>query len=225
MAWRSVLWKEYRECRVIAALALGALLLLGTFLILASGGLLRVHGRWSYESGFSNMAQLPLLWPVGVVLYAVSLDLGIALAIRQYAIPGVTGESGPQLHLPVRRSTHLWAKMSVCLAAFAALAIAWVALFAFAAVSGALRVPPQVASLFRGLLFPVFGFIAYVGTAITCLSDGKWYRDRLCGAFSAVLLLAFSIVSPSIPAGVPLCILAFGSMVVVLHHLFRARET
>jgi hypothetical protein len=224
MPLRSMLWKEYRECRVIAALALGALLLLGAFLILASDSLLRVHAHWGYESGFSQMARLPLLWPVGVVLYVFSLLLGAAFAIRQYAIPEVIGESGPQLHLPVRRGAHLWAKLSVCLAAFAALAVMWFTLFALAAVSGALRVHPQTATLFRGLLFPLFGFVAYVGTAITCLSDGEWYKDRLCGVFSAALLLAFSIVSPSIPTGVPLCMLAFGVMLVVLYHLFRTRE-
>jgi len=212
-----MLWKEFRECAVIAALASGALLLVGALLVVAAGnpGGFRVPGFGQVTSP---------LWRVGVLLYSISILQGAALAIRQYGVPGITGVWSGQVHLPVRRSVHLWVRMAFGAGCFLLLALGWVALFAAAASAGILPVAPQVRILFYGLLLPPLGFVVYMGTGVTCLTNAKWYEGRPLGVFSAVLILLFALFCAGVPGGAWIVLSASCALAVALHHAFLTKE-
>jgi len=210
-------WKEFRECALLAALSSGALFLVGGLMVVAAGN----PGGFKVP-GFGHVTSP--LWRVGVLLYAISILQGVALAIRQYGVPGVTGVWPGQVHLPVRRCVHLWVRMASSAGCFALLALVWSLLFATAAFAGILPLPPQARTLFHGLLLPVLGYVVYMGTGVTCLTSARWYRERLIGVLSAVLILIFSVFCVGVPGGVPIVVLAVCALTVALHHAFLAKE-
>ena len=197
MRFAALFGKEFRECLPWMLLAAIVLLAFGGFFLRAQAYDTNPNREWSrgycapgtlvepYRLTFNSPLAL-----LGPWLFCCSIGLGLILGVRQFWIPHFTRTWPFLLHRSVRRSTVLAAKLT---AASVAIVLAtggvWVVLFWYACRPEVFGVPQPVRIFIEGWIFIVLGLVAYLGTALSGLSEARWYTTKIFGiAFAAIII-------------------------------------
>lgn len=196
-----LLRKELRECLPWMLLAAIVLLAFGGFFLRvqaydANRGWSDAYGSpgefmESYRLTFHSPLAMPGPW-----LFCSSIGLGLILGVRQFWIPHFTRTWLFLLHRSVGRSTILAAKLA---AASAALVIAigsvWIGLYWYACHAEVFTVPQPTRVFIEGWIFIILGFVAYLGTALSGLSEAHWYTTKTVGlAFAAITIFTTTML-------------------------------
>jgi hypothetical protein len=196
--------KEFRECLPWVLLAVIVLLAFGGFFLRVQAYDTNPNHEWNraYNSPGTPLESYRLtfyspLTVSGLWLFCSSIGLGLILGIRQFWIPHVTRTWLFLLHRSVGRSTILGAKL---IAASAALVVAtgtaWIGLYWYACRPELFIIPPTDRIFIEGWIFIILGFIAYLGTALSGLSEARWYTTKMFGlAFAAIIIFTTTMLS------------------------------
>jgi hypothetical protein len=194
MRFAALFGKEFRECLPWMLLAAIVLLAFGGFLLRTQTYYPNWQSSHAYSPGESvtPYGLVVFHFPLGLGpwLFCSAIGLGLILGVRQFWIPQFTRTWPFLLHRSVRRSTVLGAKLT---AASVALVLAtggvWTILFWYANRPEFSPVPQPVRIFFHGWIFVILGLVMYLGTALSGLSQARWYTTKIFG-----IVLAFIIV-------------------------------
>ena len=197
MRFAALFGKEFRECLPWMLLAAIVLLAFGSFFLRAQSYDINRNREWSqaYSTPGTPMEPYRLtfnspLAMLGPWLFCCSIGLGVFLGVRQFWIPNFTRTWLFLLHRSVRRSTVLAAKLTATSVALVlAMGGVWVGLFWYACRPEVFAVPQPVRIFIEGWIFIILGLLAYLGTALSGLSEARWYTTKVFGiAFAAIII-------------------------------------
>jgi hypothetical protein len=126
----------------------------------------------------------------GPWLLITSIGLGLVLAVRHFWIPLFTKTWAFLIHRSVSRQTILGAKLAAATVALVvSLGAVWIGLYRYAGRLELFTVPPPAGLFIEGWLFIVLGLVVYLGTALTAISNARWYTTKIFGlAFATVVV-------------------------------------
>ena len=181
-----MLRKECREC-LPWCVGATALLLFFSYPTLMQGGSSFMVTNWSWggswgylgPSALSGLAEM--LWPT-------ALALAVALALRQFRVPGFTHEWAFLLHRSASRYAILGTKLAVGVGGLVAgLGGFWTLCYLRLSWPGQPWVPPPVWHYWEGWGLIAWAATVYLGAALTCLSPWRWYGTFSFGAILPVV--------------------------------------
>jgi hypothetical protein len=225
MRFAKLFSKEFHECL--------PWMLLAAILFFAFGGFsLRIQGydtnpnfEWnrSYTSPGEVIEVPRLVFPsplkmVGPWLFCSSIGLGLILGIRQFWIPHLTRTWLFLLHRSVDRSTILIAKLVAALTLLVvAIGPVWIGLYWHTCRPELFIIPPTARTFIEGWIFIILGFVAYLGTALSGLSEAHWYTTKIVGfSFATIIIFTTTMLSS---LGWAFIVIAFG-IVLLLSQVF-----
>lgn len=232
MRFAALFGKEFRECLPWMLLAAIVLLAFGGFALRMEADHMNPNRGWSRGYNPPGTAIEPYrlsfkspLGSVGPVLFCCSIGLGLILGVRQFWIPNFTRTWPFLLHRSIHRSTALIAKLSAA-ATVLALPIGgiWVGFFQYACRPDLFGLPQPPRILAEGWIFIVLGFVAYLGTALSGLSEARWYTTKIFGIAFATIVVFTTTMQWSL--GWALAVIAFGTALLLsqLFDTFATRE-
>lgn len=189
--------KEFREC-------LPWLLLAGVGLLLIFGLFLQFRERSIYGYIFNlrpgsaiesyQLGRYSELSSIGIWLCVISIGLGLALGIRQFWYGFFTKTWGFEIHRSVSRGSILWVKILASMTTFVmSLGIIWTFIFLYCSRPGGLLIVPTLRIYIEGWIYIALGFVIYLGTALSGLTEARWYTTKIFGiAFAGLVLLAIT---------------------------------
>jgi hypothetical protein len=191
MRFTALLKKELREClpwMIIAALII--LLWSGLFLNELS---YRQANEWATKTFRSNLlinATYPPLQDAGVLLFMVSIGLGLVLGLQQYWMPGFRGIWPFLLHRSSSRRFLLTAKITAGVITFViSCGAIWTLLYFYSCRPGTFWTPPAFKYLLEGWLLALLGFVIYLAMALCGLSTARWYTTKIFPLILATLVI------------------------------------
>ena len=195
MRFSALLKKELRECLPWMLLAAIVFLALGSLFLrtqinyrtpswhysrLSPGAIVESH-LFTYPS---------ILGVTGPLLLLSSIGLGLALGIRQFWIPNITRTWQFLLHRSVSRKTILAAKLTAAMIAFIiSLGPVWIGLYWYARRPEVFPIPQTPRIFIEGWIFIMLGLVTYLGTALSGLSQTKWYTTKIFGIVFAAIVI------------------------------------
>jgi hypothetical protein len=193
--------KELRECLPWFLLAVIFLLVFGSISLYSVS--LRKELSYPYISLDPDVPQTPVyqltrggtLSAAAPFLLITVVGLGLCLGIRQFWYPHFTKVWDFELHRSVNRKRILFSKMIVALPAFIFSAgLLWYIFYWYAGHRELFMVSPPLRHLTEGWIITALGFIVYLGTVKSGLSEARWYTTKLFGlGFSLfIIVVAFS---------------------------------
>jgi hypothetical protein len=201
MRFSALLYKELRECLPWMLLAAVVFLAFGGFFLRAQA--YDANRGWSdaYGSPGALVESYRLtfhspLAMLGPWLFCSSIGLGLILGIRQFWIPHFTRTWLFLLHRSVGRSTILAAKLAAAAAALViAIGSVWIGLYWYACRAEVFTAPQPTRVFIEGWIFIILGFVAYLGTALSGLSEAHWYTTKTVGlAFAAITIFTTTML-------------------------------
>ncbi|MHC4153647.1 MAG: hypothetical protein ACYST6_01790 [Planctomycetota bacterium] len=197
MRFIALVKKELQEILPIMLLAAIAFVSIGSYLLWNRLRHPYTYHYWLEEAGYrihSSWANYPEpLENFGPLLILVSLALGLAVAIRQFAEEEKLKMWAFTIHRSVRRSTILWAKFTAAVIAFLiSVGALWTLFYLYACRPALFLYPPGPRTLVQGWMFMSLGLVAYAGVTLVTASEKSQYGVKIVGlAFaSAICLLA-----------------------------------
>ena len=232
MRFAALFSKEFRECLPWMLVAAVVLLAFGGLTLRMQAYDVNPNREWSrgYSSPGAAIEAYRLsfqspLGGVGPVLFCCSIGLGLILGIRQFWMPNVTRTWPFLLHRSIRKSTALIAKLSAAATALALpIGAIWVGFFQYACRPDLFGLPQPPRILVEGWIFIVLGFVAYLGTALSGLSEARWYTTKIFGiAFAAIVIFTTTM---QCSLGWALAVIAFSAALLLsqLFDTFATRE-
>jgi hypothetical protein len=174
-------------------------------LILLAIGWLIIHSNAEMYADFEMegmetkavLSQSATFGGMGFLLLFVSCVSGAAIGIQQFCYPEFSKTWAFLLHRSVRRSAIVLSKFLACFLLLAvSVGVFWALLYLYACKPGLFALAPPFSAFLHGW-YPVgLGFLLYLGTAHTGVSQARWYTTRVFGALTAfilVLLFAFTV--------------------------------
>lgn len=185
--------KELREALPWLILAVAILLIFGGIMLLVN---IRAGGYDGYRSvdpdriSSHELTRRMPLSGVGGFLFLSTIVLGLALAVRQFWMPGFSKTWAFEIHRSVPRTSILLAKFSAATVAFIfGPGLVWTLFYLYAARPGTFPIPLRGQIFAEGWVLMLVGFILYFGVALSGLSRAKWYSTKMIGlAFSAFMI-------------------------------------
>jgi hypothetical protein len=98
----------------------------------------------------------------------------------------------------------------------------WVGLFWYACRPDVFGVPQPARIFIEGWIFVVLGYVTYLGTALSGLSEARWYTTRIFGIIVAAIVIFVTVMQWSMAWA--LAVIAF-STVLLLSQLFDTFAT
>ena len=232
MRFAALFGKEFRECLPWMLLAAIVLLAFGGLFLRMQAYDMNPNREWSrgYSTPGTSMEAYRLafnspLAMLGPWLFCCSIGLGLILGARQFWIPNFTRTWPFLLHRSVRRSTVLAAKLTAASAALVlSIGAVWVGLFWYACRPEVFGVPQPVRIFIEGWIFVILGLVAYLGTALSGLSEARWYTTKILGiAFAAIVIFITTMQWSLVSA---LAVIAFSTALLLsqLFDTFATRE-
>jgi len=204
MKFSALLKKELRECLPWMLLAGIVFLALGVFF-------LRVEVRYRNPSWYySNLTPgtflqsslftyRSILGGTGTLLLLSSIGLGLVLSIRHFWIPNFTRTWLFLLHRSVSRNTILAAKLTATMIAFViSLGPVWIGLYRYACRPEVFPIPQTPRVFIEGWIFIMLGLVTYLGTALSSLSQAKWYTTKIFGLLFAGFIIITTLSQSSL---------------------------
>lgn len=198
MRFLALLKKEFRECLPWVLLAVTFVLVFG-FLAMVDERI-GIENRYRVFTPGSSVSPYELtssssLSFVGTLMFLASVGLGLALGIRQFWMAHFTRTWGFTLHRSVSRATILWVKLAAAAVSITFfLGLVWLYFYWYAHRSEYFPVPPTTRVFIEGWIFIVFGLVVYLGTALSGLSQARWYTTKMLGLAFSVLIFVTILV-------------------------------
>ena len=131
---------------------------------------------------------------LGGWLLAFSVVLGIMLSLRQYHTEFATRTWGFLLHRSVNRGTILLAKLFTGLLCFIPIMIIFGLFYFYIHDKPFFQTPFVIRIFWQGLIFIIFGYVAYLAFATAALSQTKWYTTKMLSVAFGVWMFIIFIV-------------------------------
>ncbi|HUV62656.1 MAG TPA: hypothetical protein VMW24_02100 [Sedimentisphaerales bacterium] len=232
MKFAALFGKEFRECLPWMLLAAIVLLAFGSFFLRAQAYDMNPNRDWSrgynppgtaveaYRLTFNSPLAM-----LGPWLFCCSIGLGLILGARQFWIPNFTRTWPFLLHRSARRTTILTAKLTAGSTALVlAIGGVWVSLYWYACQLEVFTVPPPARVFIHGWILVIMGLLTYLGTALSGLSEARWYTTKIFGIAFAVIIVGVTTGEWSLARA--LAVIAFGAALLLsqLFDTFATRE-
>ena len=231
MRFAALFGKEFRECLPWMLLAATALLAFGGFAV-RTQATFNPSWQWgpAYNSPGAPVEPYRLIFysplaMLGPWLFFCSIGLGLILGVCQFWIPNFTRTWPFLLHRSVSRSTVLAAKlMAGSVALLLAIGGVWVGLYWYACRPEIYPVPQAARIFVHGWILVIMGLVTYLGTALSGLSEARWYTTKIFGIAFAVTIVGLTMEQWSLIW--VLATIAFGAALLLsqLFDTFATRE-
>lgn len=228
MRFIALLKKELRECLPWLILAAIVFAFFGSVSLQSSASLQRHYGRVpdpGVTVRYYELTERSLLSGIGLLLFTISVGLGLVLGGRQFWMPHFIKTWAFTIHRSTRHSTILCAKFGAAITAFIlGLGVIWTLFYFYTSKPGLFPYPPRSRGFIEGWILIILGLLVYFGAALSGLSEAKWYTTKIFGiAFAAVVLM----LAPLWPSLAYCFVIIIVSLVVMLSQIiytFQNRE-
>ena len=232
MKFLALLKKELRECLPWIILAAVALLVIG----LISLSLARSHADhlWKrpyferFEDGGETNWQITKhtpLFMVGPSLLITAIALGLVLGIRQFWLPFFTHTWPYLFHRSVTRKTILAVKFTAAaIGLVAACGINWAIMFRYANNPDFFPYPTFARVFWEGWVMIAIGYMAYLATALSGLSNARWYTTRIFALAFVAAAFIFPIVQHQVSWAMTIITAVYLILIVQITELIQKRE-
>jgi len=191
MRFFALIRKELRECLPWFLLAFAFLLFFGSISLYTAS--LRKELSYPYISLDPDLPRLAVYRPLSgpaPLLFLSAIGLGLCLGIRQFWYPHFTRVWGFELHRSVNRLSILFSKMIVALPAFIFSAgLLWYLFYWYSGHRELFMVSPPSRHLIEGWIITSLGFIVYLGTVRSGLSEARWYTTKMSGLGFSIFII------------------------------------
>jgi hypothetical protein len=196
MRFIALLRKELRECLPWMLFAAVFLTVFGGIALWGQTRPENINSRYPWFApgtintyGYNFIKAYPVS-QAGVFLFMTSIGLGLILGVRQFQIENVTRTWGFLLQRSINRGTVLLSKLSAAVIVFIiSQGLIWCFFFWYSRKPGLFAVRSSDRVFVEGWIFVILGFIAYLGTALSCLNSAKWYTTRLFSLLFTALMI------------------------------------
>jgi hypothetical protein len=215
--------KEFRECLPWMCVAFVVFAGIGTLLLREAVLRERSYPIWR-DSQAVPWYPSPI-HELGPLLLLTAMGLGLAMGIRQFYVPAFDKTWAFTLHRPVRVTVTMCARFAAAiLGLLVFLGLPWMAMYVYAAAPGRFTIPVLPRIFWEGWLMVGLGFVAYLGAAVTSLSQARWYTSKAFGAVFAAGLVLLAMAEAPYPA--PLVFMGIGLVFlsVQVYALVQAKE-
>jgi hypothetical protein len=113
-------------------------------------------------------------------LFMASIGLGLALGIRQFWMEHIQRNWSFLIHRSVDKGMVLTCKLAASIIAFVvSLGFIWYAFYSYSRNMQLFGLPPTPDILYQGWFLIIFGFVVYLGIALSGLYRKRWYATKL----------------------------------------------
>ena len=225
MKFIALLKKELRECLPWLLLAMMIMLFLGTLIIQTFCNANSMNrDYWYYNPGnaieFYTLRGGNDFEIIGPVILLTSIILGMILAGRQFWMPGFNKTWAYTIHRSTSRINVLLAKFAAAIAAFSiSVGLSWTLLYWYASRPGVFSTSPKEGVFVEGWIFIIVGLIVYFGTALSGLSNAKWYTTKIFGLVFTFVIMILAMLQ----TGLQSCLVVISiGLVILLSRIINA---
>lgn len=199
MKFIALIRKEMREIlpwTLLATIAFAAISIFVMKMEMINSGSNWNHDQIKPGEPVSNyvLFEYSVLTIQGAWLFAVSLAMGIVLAIRQFWIPFFTKTWQFEIHRSVKRVTILRAKILTAISGIIIpLGSIWTALYLYACKPGVFTFPPSFRNYIEGWIFITMGLLIYFAISLTALTRARWYTTKITGPLFATFIITITM--------------------------------
>lgn len=159
-----------------------------------------------------------------VLMFFVSIGLGLILGFRHFWMPGFTGTWQYLIHRSVTRSAIISAKLAAAAILMLCLSLAWLLLAGIAGKSERIIIPSESGIVGLGIFYAYLGFIVYMGTALCAITKARWYTTRMFGLFFVFIMFLIILSQTSFAQAFFISVVFFVVLIVQIYEIFLQRE-
>ena len=229
MRFLALLKKELREAVPWSILSLIILFAISWFLIRMT---VIYHGQEFYYGmlpGGKVIQQYMIFRPdimqgPAVLMFFVSIGLGLILSIRHFWMPAFTGTWQFLIHRSVTKPVIVSAKLTAAAILMLCLSLAWLLVACIAGMSERIIVPPESGLVGLGIFYSYLGFIVYMGTSLCAITKARWYTTRMFGLFFVFIMYIAILPQKSFAYAFLITVTVFAILIVQIYEMFLQRE-
>ena len=229
MRFLALLKKELREAVPWIILSLIILFVISWFIIRT---MIIYRGQEYYVGMLSNgkiidqhmIFRSDVLQEPAVLMFFVSIGLGLVLGFRHFWMPGFTGTWQFLIHRSVTRPAVISAKLTAAAILMLCLSIAWLLIAGFADRTERIIIPPESGIVGLGIFYAYLGFIVYMGTALCAITKARWYTTRMFGLFFVFIMFIAILSQTSFTQAFFISVAFFVVLIVQIYEIFLQRE-
>jgi hypothetical protein len=159
-----------------------------------------------------------------VLMFFVSIGLGLVLSFRHFWMPGFTGTWQFLIHRSVTRPVIISAKLTAAAIMMLCLSLAWLLIAGIAGISERIIIPPESGIVGLGIFYAYLGFIVYMGTALCAITKARWYTTRMFGLFFVFIMFIAILPQTSFAYAFFISIVFFVVLIIQIYGIFLQRE-
>jgi len=229
MKFLTLLKKELREAVPWIILAVITLFIIGWFII-------RLHIIYYTEQFYFGILttgtvinqgfifRTDIIQGIAVLMFFISILLGLALGIRHFWIPGFTRTWQFLIHRSIKKSTVLSAKISAAAILLFCLSLAWLLLISLISISEKIIVPPDAGIVWLGIFYAYLGFIVYIGTSLCAITRTRWYTTKMFGLFFVFIMYLMILGQTKFLNAFLITFVVLALLIIQVYHIFLQRE-
>ena len=229
MRFLTLLKKELREAVPWIILSLIILFAISWFLIRIMA---IYHGQEYYHGMLQSgkvIEQYMLFRPdiiqgPAVLMFFVSIGLGLVLGYRHFWMPGFTGTWQFLIHHSVTRSTIISAKLAAAAVLMFCLSLAWLLVAGITSTSEKVIIPPESGLVGLGIFYAYLGFIVYLGTALCAITKTRWYTTRMFGLFFVFVMYIAILPQKSFTYAFLITVVFVAVLIIQIYEIFLQKE-
>jgi len=159
-----------------------------------------------------------------VLMFFISIGLGLVLGFRHFWMPGFTGTWQFLIHRSVTRPAIISAKLAAAAILMFCLSLAWLLIAGIAGKSERTIIPPESGLVGLGIFYAYLGFIVYMGTALCAITKARWYTTRMFGLFFVFIMFMAILPQKSFANAFIITVVFFAVLIVQIYEIFLQRE-
>ena len=159
-----------------------------------------------------------------VLMFFVSIGLGLVLSFRHFWMPGFTGTWQFLIHRSVTRPAIISAKLAAAAILMLCLSLAWLLVTAIASMPEGITIPPESGLIGMGIFYAYLGFIVYLGTALCAITKARWYTTKMFGLFFVFIMYIAILPQHSFAYAFLITVVFFAVLIVQIYEIFLQRE-
>lgn len=229
MRFLTLLKKELREAVPWIVLSVILLFVISWFLIRMTAIYLGPEYYYGMLPGGKVIEQYMIFRPdiiqnPAVLMFFVSIGLGLVLGLRHFWMPGFTGTWQFLIHRSVTRQVIISVKLAVAAILMFCLSLAWLLVAGIAGMSERIIIPPESGLVGLGIFYAYLGFIVYMGTALCAITKARWYTTRMLGLFFVFIMYIAILPQKSFAYAFLITVVFFAILIVQIYAIFLERE-
>ncbi|MHC4440143.1 MAG: hypothetical protein ACYS3S_22550 [Planctomycetota bacterium] len=229
MRFLALLKKELREAVPWIILSVIILFVISWFIIRLTAV---YHGRDYYYGMLPNgkvidqhlIFRSDIIQAPAVLMFFVSIGLGLVLGFRHFWMPGFTGTWQFLIHRSVSRPVIISAKLAAAAILMLCLSLAWLLVAGIAGMSERTIIPPESGIVGLGIFYAYLGFIVYMGTALCAITKARWYTTRMFGLFFVFIMFIAILPQTSFAHAFFISVVFFAVLIAQIYEIFLQRE-